>query len=590
MNINFLTVKGAKGFAIIDAEDYEKVSPFDWQVEMTGRVNHYHYHIGTRIGDRSSGQKCIRLSHLILGVQNTGDIRAQVKHLNKNPFDLRKANLALSTKRTYSKFHTNFDKQRTVCSWSLSVYVCKKQIRIGYYKSEEAVNDVIQFIKNSDFPLNTVEEVKTVRPIIRGWALAKEYTNLSAGGVVKPIYKIGDEKDNGRGFIQIKTENGWMLKHHFVLKQNGKRIPKNYTVAFKDGDKTNCDFENLELVSPEERAHRISLSKMPEEARQLADAAWQLKKEIKKQRNKKTQFLNVIGSDKPAIVDTADYEKVKDREWKLLNGQGRKVVGFRLKIGERRYKIATLASAVLDIDPKEKVRITHINRRALDYRRSNLKAVYYDRPGVIKPPSYTIRYVQNRKGAKSNWKIDIAVLSRHTTFGYYLTEASAKAVIAYAETLNLPLTNWDEFCAFKDEVRKWAIENGHTNKSGGLIGQGQRSGKPFRLDIYFLNKFSSKPWRVAMRFRKALGSRTLLFGQYETKEIAKTVADFAYNCGLPATNPDEAEKLRQFVKSWAIEKGYRGQSLKQKPESEPVQDFQFNSINSGEILQCQTIQ
>lgn len=412
METTFLQVKGAKGFAIIDAEDYEKVSPYEWQVETSGRAGWYH--IGCRIGDKRTGQKCIRLSHMILRVGNSGDGRAYVTYLNGNRFDLRKANLHLSGGNitptiNETKFYFHRDKKRKLCSWVLSAYLAgeRKQIRIGYYKTEEALKDVIQFIKDGDFSLSTKEGIEAAKPLIRTWALEKDYTNPPTYGTFRPAYEIGGERTNHSEHIEIKTEEGWQLKHHFVWKQYARKIPKRHKLLFKDGDKRNFDIDNLELVSNAENAHRLALRRKPEELRPLADATWQLQREIEKQSKKKTCLLKVIGTEKFAVVNTEDFEKVKDFNWKHLNSQGKKVVGYRAKIGRRQYKIVTLAHKIFDIDPKEKVRITQLNKRVLDYRRKNLSVHYFDRPEITNKPSFSVSTVKNRIGAKSNHRVNV---------------------------------------------------------------------------------------------------------------------------------------------------------------------------------------
>lgn len=65
---------------------------------------------------------------------------------------------------------------------------------------------------------------------------------------------IGSETLSPRGFVWIKTAepNVWERKHVWVWeKQNGK-IPPSHYLIFIDGDRTNCDINNLMLVSRKE--------------------------------------------------------------------------------------------------------------------------------------------------------------------------------------------------------------------------------------------------------------------------------------------------------------------------------------------------
>ncbi|HEY0429012.1 MAG TPA: HNH endonuclease signature motif containing protein [Pyrinomonadaceae bacterium] len=591
METTFLQVKGAKGFAIIDAEDYEKVSPFEWQIETSGRAGWFH--IGCRIGDKATGQKCYRLSHMILGVEKSdGDGRAYVTYLNGNRFDLRKANLCLSKNVSpvigETKFYYFCDKKRRNSSWRLYVYLSPTQVSLGSYTSEKALKDVIQFIKDSNFPLSTKAEIEAIKPTVRAWALENGITNLPVYGTVKPKYEIGDERVVDKDFVQIKTDSGWQMKHYFIWKQQGRRIPKTHFLLFKDGNKRNFDIENLELVSQSEAGHRLALSQRPAELRPLLSVVRELQQELDKQNKKKTRLVKVIGTEKLAIVDTEDFEKVKDFEWKLLNSQGKKVVGYRAKIGHRQYKIATLAHLILDIDPKEKVRISQINKRTFDYRQKNLSVHYFSRPGTVNKPSFGITLAKNRKASKSNHAITVWFLNKRTMLGYYVSEDAAKAVIEFATAWDKPLSNWEDFKVLRNEARRWAIANGHANKSTVLIGQEQRKDKPFNLHIFFIKKDTSKTWRVIMLCRPVFGKKHFFIGHFSTEEIAKTVVDFINNCELPMTNKDEAEKLRTFVKSWAIAKDYLNQSPQRNQFSKPIQDVPFNLIQPrGEISVCQ---
>lgn len=53
------------------------------------------------------------------------------------------------------------------------------------------------------------------------------------------------------GLVMIKTPEGRVFKHHYMW---GEEIPPDHCVTFKDGDKKNCNKENLILVSRSEFA------------------------------------------------------------------------------------------------------------------------------------------------------------------------------------------------------------------------------------------------------------------------------------------------------------------------------------------------
>lgn len=65
---------------------------------------------------------------------------------------------------------------------------------------------------------------------------------------------IGYERITKDGYIEVKVrdrqkQNNFELKHRIVWGKHYGKIPHNHVVMFKDGDKLNCDIDNLMLVS-----------------------------------------------------------------------------------------------------------------------------------------------------------------------------------------------------------------------------------------------------------------------------------------------------------------------------------------------------
>lgn len=82
----------------------------------------------------------------------------------------------------------------------------------------------------------------------------------------RPVgYERIDKKD---GYIYVKVAEGQKLvhKHRFVWEQHNGPIPDGYCVSFHDGDKTNCDINNLFLISREDNARR-TIEREPEDVR-----------------------------------------------------------------------------------------------------------------------------------------------------------------------------------------------------------------------------------------------------------------------------------------------------------------------------------
>lgn len=70
------------------------------------------------------------------------------------------------------------------------------------------------------------------------------------------VVPLGTEKVHEDGYIFVKVADGkgnsnWIQKHRFVWEQANGPIPKGMYIFFKDGDRSNCNLENLALVGGE---------------------------------------------------------------------------------------------------------------------------------------------------------------------------------------------------------------------------------------------------------------------------------------------------------------------------------------------------
>ena len=94
--------RGQGKFAIVDDEDYERVSKYRWYYDIRvkkrkdGSMPEYcHFRIRGNIGEKS----LVSLHRFVLGV--TVDL--DVDHVNENPLDNRKENLKLLDRVTHAK-------------------------------------------------------------------------------------------------------------------------------------------------------------------------------------------------------------------------------------------------------------------------------------------------------------------------------------------------------------------------------------------------------------------------------------------------------------------------------------------------------
>lgn len=79
----------------------------------------------------------------------------------------------------------------------------------------------------------------------------------------------GDERVARNGYWYVKTEDGWKLKHRWLVEQHlGRELTSEERVVFKDNDRTNFDINNLEIqvkASISKKARKARLEARKEE-------------------------------------------------------------------------------------------------------------------------------------------------------------------------------------------------------------------------------------------------------------------------------------------------------------------------------------
>lgn len=136
-----------------------------------------------------------------------------------------------------------------------------------------------------------------------GWAPGRiRETQFKPGertGVAAQNWKpIGTILPDGEGFYRIKVREAvfgkeptgfgntgaWPLLNRIVWEaHHGRPIPPKHIVKFKDGDRSNCDPDNLELISMADNCRRNSLwSVMPRELAEVIQLNGALKRKIRR--------------------------------------------------------------------------------------------------------------------------------------------------------------------------------------------------------------------------------------------------------------------------------------------------------------------
>ena len=84
-------------------------------------------------------------------------------------------------------------------------------------------------------------------------------TRFKKGHIPTDARPVGFERLDKNGYVwaKIAGQRTMTLKHRWVWKTQNGKIPEGYVVAFKDGNRQNCDISNLYLLSKADNARNI---------------------------------------------------------------------------------------------------------------------------------------------------------------------------------------------------------------------------------------------------------------------------------------------------------------------------------------------
>lgn len=113
-------------------------------------------------------------------------------------------------------------------------------------------------------------------------------TQFKSGDIPLSLRPDYSERINVDGYIEIKLpgHKKWVLKHRWIWEQSNGPIPDGSQIHFIDGDRTNCDISNLEMITHAENARRNCFwNNYPKEVASLVQLKGALNRQINKQKS-----------------------------------------------------------------------------------------------------------------------------------------------------------------------------------------------------------------------------------------------------------------------------------------------------------------
>lgn len=154
----------------------------------------------------------------------------------------------------------------------------------SYFREKSLKNE--KFI-NTQFKKNHIPYNKGVKGYVTSDSIKIENmksTQFKKGLRPKNWKPVGSERILKRcGYIEVKIAepNVWEQKHRLVWKKHNGDIPAGVNIQFKDGNRQNCEIDNLYVIDRHEQMKQNSYRRYGEEYARLV----QLKGAVKRQIN-----------------------------------------------------------------------------------------------------------------------------------------------------------------------------------------------------------------------------------------------------------------------------------------------------------------
>ena len=117
-------------------------------------------------------------------------------------------------------------------------------------------------------------------------------TRFKKGNIPHNHRPVGSERITKDGYVEIKVAepDKWELKHRVVWEEHHGEVPKDHIVTFIDLDRTNCNIDNLKMISMAQNAVLNKMFERPENEElydltlQLTDLHMKVKERKRKQK------------------------------------------------------------------------------------------------------------------------------------------------------------------------------------------------------------------------------------------------------------------------------------------------------------------
>lgn len=109
-------------------------------------------------------------------------------------------------------------------------------------------------------------------------------SRFQKGSIPHNAVPVGYERINKDGYVYIKVEGKrkLVLKHRYIWEQHNGLVPEGYNIQFKDGNRQNCDIENLYMISQSEqmKTENSFYARYPKEVQLLIQLKGALNRQI----------------------------------------------------------------------------------------------------------------------------------------------------------------------------------------------------------------------------------------------------------------------------------------------------------------------